>query len=36
MLNGAVIGSGEGHTKKQAEQQAAREALILMGELKQD
>ncbi len=34
LLNGAVIGSGEGHTKKQAEQQAAREALILMGELK--
>lgn len=31
VLNGAVIGSGKGHTKKQAEQQAAREALVLMG-----
>ncbi len=31
LLNGAVIGKGTGHTKKQAEQQAAKEALILMG-----
>ena len=31
VLNGNVIGSGEGHSKKQAEQQAAKEALDLMG-----
>ncbi len=31
VLNGSVIGSGEGHSKKQAEQQAAKEALTLMG-----
>ena len=31
VLNGSVIGSGEGHSKKQAEQQAAKEALDLMG-----
>lgn len=30
-LNSNVIGSGEGHSKKQAEQNAAREALKLMG-----
>lgn len=30
-LNSNVIGKGEGHSKKQAEQQAAREALRLMG-----
>lgn len=36
LLNGAVIGKGSGHTKKQAEQQAAKEALILMGIIKQD
>ncbi|MBQ7782928.1 MAG: ribonuclease III [Oscillospiraceae bacterium] len=32
-LNNNVIGHGEGHSKKQAEQQAAREALRLMGEV---
>ncbi|MGN0642565.1 MAG: ribonuclease III [Huintestinicola sp.] len=31
MLNTNVIGRGEGHSKKQAEQQAAKEALTLMG-----
>lgn len=31
-LNSNVIGRGEGHSKKQAEQQAAKEALRLMGE----
>lgn len=31
-LNSNVIGKGEGHSKKQAEQQAAKEALALMGE----
>lgn len=30
-LNSNVIGRGRGHSKKQAEQQAAREALALMG-----
>ena len=30
-LNSNVIGSGRGHSKKEAEQQAAREALLLMG-----
>lgn len=30
-LNSNVIGSGRGHSKKEAEQQAAREALTLMG-----
>ena len=30
-LNSNVIGSGEGHSKKQAEQAAAKEALALMG-----
>jgi ribonuclease-3 len=30
-LNSNVIGKGEGHSKKAAEQQAAKEALILMG-----
>ena len=30
-LNGAAIGTGEGHTKKQAEQEAAKQALELMG-----
>lgn len=30
-LNSNVIGTGEGHSKKQAEQMAAREALSLMG-----
>ncbi|MBQ8567937.1 MAG: ribonuclease III [Oscillospiraceae bacterium] len=30
-LNSNVIGKGEGHSKKQAEQMAAHEALILMG-----
>ena len=30
-LNSNVIGTGEGHSKKQAEQAAAREALSLMG-----
>lgn len=33
-LNGGVIGHGEGHSKKQAEQEAAKEALRLMGEVK--
>lgn len=33
-LNSNVIGKGVGKSKKQAEQQAAREALALMGELK--
>lgn len=33
-LNNNVIGHGEGHSKKQAEQQAAKEALRLMGEVK--
>lgn len=33
-LNSNVIGHGEGHSKKQAEQQAAKEALRLMGEIK--
>lgn len=31
MLNGSIIGEGTGHSKKQAEQQAAKEALKLMG-----
>ncbi|MGN0586352.1 MAG: ribonuclease III [Oscillospiraceae bacterium] len=31
MLNSNVIGTGEGHSKKQAEQAAAKEALALMG-----
>ena len=31
MLNSNVIGTGEGHSKKQAEQMAAKEALALMG-----
>ena len=31
MLNSNPIGTGEGHSKKQAEQAAAREALRLMG-----
>ena len=31
MLNSNVIGTGEGHSKKQAEQMAAKEALSLMG-----
>ncbi len=31
MLNSNVIGTGEGHSKKQAEQMAAKEALELMG-----
>ncbi|MBQ5312198.1 MAG: ribonuclease III, partial [Oscillospiraceae bacterium] len=31
VLNGSVIGEGTGHSKKQAEQQAAKEALKLMG-----
>ena len=30
-LNSNVIGEGKGHSKKQAEQQAAKEALELMG-----
>ena len=30
-LNGKTVGRGEGHSKKEAEQQAAREALELMG-----
>ncbi len=30
-LNGNVIGKGQGHSKKQAEQEAARQALELMG-----
>ena len=33
-LNTNVIGRGEGHSKKQAEQQAAKEALQLMGAIK--
>lgn len=33
-LNTNVIGKGEGHSKKQAEQAAAKEALRLMGEIK--
>lgn len=32
-LNSNIIGRGEGRSKKQAEQEAAKEALILMGEL---
>lgn len=32
MLNSNVIGTGEGHSKKAAEQEAAKQALILMGE----
>lgn len=31
MLNSNIIGTGEGHSKKQAEQMAAKEALSLMG-----
>ena len=31
-LNSNTIGVGKGKSKKEAEQQAAREALILMGE----
>jgi len=31
MLNSNVIGQGDGHSKKQAEQRAAKEALALMG-----
>ena len=31
MLNSNVIGKGEGRSKKQAEQMAAKEALELMG-----
>ncbi len=30
-LNSNIIGKGHGHSKKEAEQQAAREALVLMG-----
>jgi ribonuclease-3 len=33
LLNSNVIGAGEGRSKKRAEQDAAKEALILMGEL---
>ncbi|MEG1773330.1 MAG: putative dsRNA-binding protein, partial [Oscillospiraceae bacterium] len=35
-LNSNVIGRGEGHSKKAAEQQAAREALTLMGIVRDD
>lgn len=31
LLNGQVIGSGKGQSKKEAEQAAAREAIRLMG-----
>lgn len=31
-LNSNVIGTGNGHSKKRAEQEAARQALSLMGE----
>ena len=34
MLNSNVIGKGEGHSKREAEQSAAREALKLFGKLK--
>lgn len=33
MLNSNVIGTGEGHSKREAEQAAAREALMLFGKL---
>ena len=36
MLNSNIIGSGEGHSKKAAEQQAARDALVLMGLFKNE
>ena len=32
LLNGAVVGSGSGHSKKEAEQSAAKAALATMGE----
>lgn len=35
-LNNNTIGHGKGSTKREAEQQSAREALILFGELKED
>ncbi len=35
-LNNTVIGKGKGGTKREAEQQAAREALILFGEIEED
>ena len=35
-LNSNVIGKGEGHSKKAAEQQAAREALRLFGDTTED
>ena len=35
-LNSNCIGTGSGHSKKMAEQQAAREALVLMGLEKED
>ena len=34
-LNSNVIGKGKGSSKKQAEQEAARDALVLMGVIKQ-
>ncbi len=36
MLNSNIIGRGTGKTKREAEQQAAREALILFGEIKEN
>ena len=33
MLNSNIIGKGEGHSKREAEQSAAREALKLFGKL---
>ena len=32
LLNGAVVGTGSGHSKKEAEQAAARAALAALGE----
>ena len=34
MLNSNIIGRGQGRTKREAEQQAARQALALFGEIK--
>ena len=32
LLNGTVVGTGSGHSKKEAEQSAAKAALAAMGE----
>ncbi len=35
-LNSNLLGSGQGHTKREAEQEAAKQALILLGELNEE